>query len=285
MAQKKKHHYNPNFILRGFADEATRTLWVWDKSQRICRPVKGTTSRGRLPRYDAFTQNHYYTLKDTSGNHDLSVEDYLADLEAAAAPIIANLIDFAISRIYPQLDFKSTECLARFLWAQHMRSPFARSETVNSEESKQIFHSLALEAAVSLGADQGFLVLNHGDPAAALERASKQAIMIEDYPSSAVDYMRQMNLDLASIVHLRDAEFVTSDRPCLISPVLRPGGMAFMAVTKHVAVQLSRPHDSRGDIHRLGTESVRRLNKQTFDNAARFVAGASRERLEMLASE
>ena len=285
MAQKKKHHYNPNFILRGFADDATRTLWVWDKSQHMCRPVKGKTSRGRSPRYDAFTQNHYYTFVDSRGNPDLSVEDYLADLEAEAAPIIADLIDFALSRIYPQLDFKSTECLARFLWAQHMRSPFARSETVNSEESKQIFRALALKAAVSVGADQGFLVLNHGDPTAALERASKRAIMIEDYPASAVDYMRHMNLDLASIVHLQDAEFVTSDRPCLISPVLKPGGMAFMAVTKHVAVQLSRPQDSRGDIHRPGTETVRRLNKQTFDTAARFVASASREKLETLASE
>ena len=285
MVPKKKQHYTPNFILRGFADDATRTLWIWDKCQRTCRPVRGTTSRGRLPRYDAFTQNHYYTLKDTSGNHDLSVEDYLAEIEDEAAPIIADLIAFAPSPIYPRLDFPRKASLARFLWAQHMRSPFARSETVNSEESKQIFRDLALDAAMSLGADRGFLVLNQGDPTAALEKASKRAIMIEDYPACAVDYMRHMNLDLASIVHLKDAEFVTSDRPCLISPVLKPGGMAFMAMTKHVAVQISRPHDSRGDIHRPSTETVRRLNKQTFDTAARFVAGASRERLETLASE
>lgn len=169
-----------------------------------------------------------------------------------------------------------------------MRSPYARSESVNSEESKQMFRDLALEAAVSLGAVRGFLVLNHGDPTAAIETASKRAIMMEDYPDCAVDCMRRMSLDLASIVHLQDAEFVTSDRPCLISPVLRPGGMAFMAVTKHVAVQLSRPQDSRGDMHRLGRlgpNTVKRLNRQTFDTAARFVAGTSRERLEMLASE
>ena len=166
-----------------------------------------------------------------------------------------------------------------------MRSPYARSESVNSEESKQMFRDLALEAAVSLGADRGFLVLNHGDPTAAIETALKRAIMMEDYPACAVDCMRRMSLDLASIVHLQDAEFVTSDRPCLISLVLRPGGMAFMAVTKHVAVQLSRPQDSRGDMHRLGLDTVSRLNRQTFDTAARFVAGTSRERLEMLASE
>ena len=285
MAQKKKHHYNPSFILRGFADEASDTLWVWDKIQRTCRPVKGTKLRGRLPRYDALTENHYYTVVDSDGTRDLSVEDHLADLETAAAPIIADLIAFARSRVYPGLDFSRRERLARFLWAQHMRSPYVRSESVQSEESEKMFRDLAFEAAVSLGADRGFLVIKHGDPRPAIETATKRAIMMEDYPGCAVDYMRRMSLELATVVHLQDAQFVTSDRPCLISPVLRAGGMAFMAVTSHVAVQLSRPEDSRGDVHRLRPETLERLNKQTFDTAARFVAGASREKLEMLASE
>ena len=227
MAPKKKQHYTPNFILRRFADDATRTLWVWDKSQHRCRPVRG--SKSLKPRYDAFTQNHYYTLKDTSGNHDLSVEDYLADLEAAAAPIIAKLIDIAVTGLYHPLNLKKTECLARFLVAQHMRSPTARAEIVNSEETKQMYHALTLRAAMSLGADRGPVVLKYGDPSAALERASKRAIMNKD--SAAVHYMRHMNLDLASIAHLQDAEFVTSDRPCLIRPVLRcqPFAMSWKA--------------------------------------------------------
>ena len=278
MAPKKKQHYTPNFILSGFADDATRTLWVWDKSQRTCRPVRGT------PRYDAFTQNHYYTLKDTSGNHDLSVENYLAGLEDEAARIITDLIRFALAPLYPPPNFKKKECLARFLWAQHMRSPAARAEIVNSEEAKQMYHDASLRAARPLGADRGIVVLKNGDPAAALARASKRALMMTE-DSDAVHYMRHMNLDLVSIVHLQDAEFVTSDRPCLICPVLNPGGKAFMAVTKHVAVQLSRPHESRGDIHKPSPEIVKRINKKTFDTATRFVAGGSRERLEALASE
>lgn len=56
-----------------------------------------------------------------------------------------------------------------------------------------------------------------------------------------------------------------------------------MAVTNDVAVQLSRPEDSRGNVHRLGPDTVTRLNRQTFETASRFVAGPSREYLEMLA--
>lgn len=284
MALKKKHHYNPNFILRGFADDATNTLWVWDKTQQTCRPVKGTRSRGGSPRYDAFTENHYYTVTDSGGNRDLSVENYLADIEGAAAPIIVDLVAYAQSGLYLQLDFPRTERLARFLWAQHIRSPFVRSESVNSEESEQMFRDLAVEAAVSLDPDRGFIVIRHGDPKAAIETATKRAIMMEDYPGCAVDCMRRMSLDLASIVNLRHTHFVTSDRPCLVSPVLKSGGMAFMAVTKHVAVQFSRPQDSGGDLHRLRLDTVERLNRQTFETAVRFVAGPSHEYLQTLAS-
>ena len=283
MAPKKKQHNTPNFILRRFADEAKNTLWVWDKIQRTCFQVKGTTSQGRPPRYDAFTQNDYYTLKDTSGNRDLSVEDYLADIEAAAAPIIKKLIDIAATGLYHPLNLKKTECLARFLVAQHMRSPTARAEIVNSEETMQMYHDLIHKTEMSLGADRGSPVKISGDPTAALERSSKRAIINKD--SAAVHYMRRMKLDLVSIVHLQDAEFVTSDRPCLICPVLKHGGKAFMAVSKHVAVQLSRPQDSSGGIRRPSTETVKKINKKTFDTATRFVAGSSRERLETLATE
>ena len=108
MAQKKMQHHNPNFVLRSFADGATNTLWVWDKTQQKCRPVKGTRSRGGSPRYDAFTENHYYTVTDSGGNGDLSVEDYLEDLEEAAAPIIADLVAYAQTGLYLQVDFQRT---------------------------------------------------------------------------------------------------------------------------------------------------------------------------------
>lgn len=283
MTSRKKQHYTPNFILRGFADDSTKTLWVWDKVQERCRPVRGTKSKGGALRYAAFAQNHYYTVVDSRGNRDLSVEDHLGGIEDAVAPVIADLITYARAGLYLHLDFPRIEHLARFLWAQHMRSPYARSESVNSEDSRTMFRDLAVEAASILGADRGFLVIKYGDPTDVIETATKRAILMEDYPGSAIDCMRRMNLELARIADLQSACFVTSDRPCLISPVLRPGGMAFMAVTNDVAVQLSRPEDSWGNVHRLGPDTVMRLNRQTFETASRFVAGPSREYLEMLA--
>lgn len=282
MGAKKKQHYNPNFILRAFADDDTKTLWIWDKEQRSCRPVRGRKLKGGGRRYDAFAENNYYTVVDARGYRDLSVEERLADIEAAAAPVISDLVAAAQRGIYPGIGFARFEDLARFLWAQHMRSPYVRSDSLNSEESRQIFRKLALEAAGSLGAERGLLVIKHGDPSTAIETATKRAIMMEEYPQCAVDCMRRMNLELATIAPV-DAHFVTSDRPCLIRPVLKPGGMAFMALTKEVAVQMTRPQDSRGELRRLPVHTVEMLNRQTFETAARFVAGPSHDYLEGLA--
>ena len=120
-----------------------------------------------------------------------SVENYLAGLEDEAARIITDLIRFALAPLYPPPNFKKKECLARFLWAQHMRSPAARAEIVNSEETKQMYHDARLRAARPLGADRGIVVLKNGDPAAALARASKRALMMTE-DSDAVHYMRHM---------------------------------------------------------------------------------------------
>ena len=172
MAPNKKQHYTPNFILRRFADDATRTLWIWDKCQRTCRPVRGT------PRYDALAQNDYYTLKDTSGNHDLSVEHSLANIEDAAAHIIDKLIDIAATGLYHPLNLKKTECLARFLVAQHMRSPAARSEIVNSEETKQMYHDLIHKNRDVIGRGSRLPCQNirrsHGSPRKGLEASNYQ---------------------------------------------------------------------------------------------------------------
>ena len=89
-----KHHYNPNFILRRFADDSD-TLWVLDKDTGRCWPKRG----GRQNRYDAFAENGYNTVKDARGVDDDSVEDFYTEVEARAAPIIDTLVSTAQARL------------------------------------------------------------------------------------------------------------------------------------------------------------------------------------------
>ena len=65
MAEKKKHHYTPNFILRGFAT-ATGKLWVLDKKTGRCWAKDGGTDG----RFDAFAENNYNSLLGSIGKRD-----------------------------------------------------------------------------------------------------------------------------------------------------------------------------------------------------------------------
>ena len=99
---KKKNHYTPNFILRGFATTTGR-LWVLDKSSGCCWAKDG----GPDDRFDAFAENNYNTLLDPAGKRDTSIEDYLEKIEDAAAPIVRDLVDYATAGLYPSLSTRA----------------------------------------------------------------------------------------------------------------------------------------------------------------------------------
>ena len=104
VAESKKHHYTPNFILKRFADQTRRTLWVWDKQQHTCRPVKG----GRDERYNAFLANHYNTIFDKSVT-DRSIEEFLENVDGRAAPVIRKIVDVARTGLLPTLNVEEKD--------------------------------------------------------------------------------------------------------------------------------------------------------------------------------
>lgn len=280
MPPPKKHHYTPNFVLRRFADRASRTLWVWDKEQHKCWPQRG----GPKERYEAFAENHYNTIVDTNGQKDLSIESYCAKVEADAAPVIDELVHVAQAGLLPAIGLFHKESLCRFLWIQHIRSPFMRTEITTDEESRQIALDSIVQVVKRVGADPSLILAYVEEIDAMVEIAAKKVIMMDEYVGGAFDHMKGMSLDVGVVPASVDAHFVTSDRPCLISPLLRPGGMACMPVAHNVVVQLSRAAESRGDLHTHSAKKVHGHNIQTFETSVRFVAGPCKAYLEHLAS-
>ena len=119
-----------------------------------------------------------------------------------------------------------------------------------------------------------------------VETACKTMIKMQDSHGGALEHMtKHMSLDVAIVRTATNAHFITSDRPCLISPMLKPGGMVCMPVAQDVIVQLSKPEESLGDLHSLSPEKVHHHNRQTMLTATRFVAGPSKEYLEQLAAK
>lgn len=80
MSTPKRHHYLPEFYLKGFVRDDL--LWLFDrKSQQYRRQSpKNTTVIGQ-----------YYTITTETGEPDFSIEAHLSDSESEAAPIIGKL--------------------------------------------------------------------------------------------------------------------------------------------------------------------------------------------------
>ena len=281
MAESKKHHYTPNFILKRFADQASRTLWVWDKQRHTCRPVRG----GRNERYNAFLENHYNTVFG-AGVADRSIEKFLENVESRAAPVIGMIVDFTRCGLLPILNVREKECLCQFLWAQHLRSPHLRAQWAEHPRSTQMAYRSILSTAMEMDVAPSEVRSLLEEAEDVVADATKMLVTMEHCRS--LDYMTgMMSLDLGRVSTSTGGRLVTSDRPCLIgkSSQFEQGGRVCMAVAEDVMVQLSRPQDSRGDVYRLGIRRLNQLNRQTFRAATRFVAGSRREYLENLAKE
>jgi hypothetical protein len=80
MSAPKRHHYLPEFYLKGFTRD--ELLWVFDRK---------TSQYRRQPPYNTAVIGHYYTTLTESGKKDYEIEAHLAQIEGEAKPIIGKL--------------------------------------------------------------------------------------------------------------------------------------------------------------------------------------------------
>ena len=273
-----KHHYNPNFNLRRFANEQ-RTLWVLDKATGRVWAKKG----GRSGRYDAFAENGYNTVKYADGTEDNSVEDFYTEVEARAAPVADGIIRVANADLMPAISELDKDTLVRFLWAQWARSPFQRLTALREGTAEGAVDEALQDAGERLGVPLFVLqALTTNNLERIIQNAIVKAPTGPDQPDGAVYHMRGMSLDVLKIPSSVEAHFITSDRSCLVEPIRQPGGYVFMPISSHVAVQLTRPEISSGGLRSVGARTVQRINRAMLNAALRYIAGPSREHLSAL---
>jgi hypothetical protein len=147
VASPKRHHYLPEFYLKGFARDDL--LWVFDRKSGQYRqqPPKNTAVIGQ-----------YYTSTTEAGEKDTSIEKHLADIEGEAKPIIDKLD--AAETISPQ----ERVGLAYFLALQLSRTPKHQREieyigdAAHKLIAKDMFPTVEAVAASlkAKGGDPGF---------------------------------------------------------------------------------------------------------------------------------
>lgn len=80
MSAPKRHHYLPEFYLKGFSRD--KVLFVYDRELNEYREQN--------PK-DTAVISHYYTLKDDEGKKNTEIETVLSQLEGDSKPIIEKL--------------------------------------------------------------------------------------------------------------------------------------------------------------------------------------------------
>jgi hypothetical protein len=80
VSDPKKHHYVPEFYLKGFCREGK--LWVYDRERDFY---------DYLPPETLGIKKHFYSFTDENGQRDVSAEKELSRVENAAAPVIRKL--------------------------------------------------------------------------------------------------------------------------------------------------------------------------------------------------
>jgi len=275
-----KHHYNPNFILRRFANEQ-RTLWVLDKDTGRIWAKKG----GRSGRYDVFAENGYNTVRYADGTEDSSVEDFYTEVEALAAPVIDTIISVTNIDLMPAIGAIDKDNLVRFLWAQWARSPAQRLHSLREGTAEGAVDEALQDASARLGVPLFFVqALFTNNLEQIIQNAIVKAPTGPDQPDGAVFHMRRMAMDILKIPPSVESHFITSDRSCLVEPIRQPGGYVFMPISQNVSIQLTRPENSSGVLASVGARTVERINSAILNAALRYIAGPSAEHLSALSN-
>ena len=265
---------------RSSASAMLSTRRVMDKATGRVWAKKG----GSSGRYDVFAENGYNAIKYADGAEDNSVEDFYTEVEAHAAPVIDSIIRVADAGLMHPISGLDKDKLIRFLWAQWAKSPFQRLAALREGEAEGAVDKVLQDASERLGVPlffiQAWLTTNNVEQI--IQNAIVKAPTGPDKLDGAVFHMRRMAVDLLKVPPSVKAHFITSDRSCLVEPIRQPDGCVFMPISKNVALRLSRPEESSGELINVGARTAQRINRAMLDAALRYIAGPSRGYLSAL---
>jgi hypothetical protein len=125
MNEPKRHHSVPEMLQRRFADGCGR-LWFFDKD----RPELGIrdTSASSL-----FVRNRQYTLKQSDGSRDWSLETIYSELEGEMHVLIDKVVPAVMRSGYPGLAPLERELLYRYIYEQWRRVPEVYDKLISDE--------------------------------------------------------------------------------------------------------------------------------------------------------
>lgn len=292
MGGPKKHHYVPEFYLKGFCCDGK--LWVHDRE-------RGTYERLR-PETSGIEKN-FYAFTGEDGRRDTSAERELSRVENAAAPVIKKLEAGQWITFEEKCDLALFVALMKYRVPDFEREHAEWHDTVLKVVHKEMFPSV--EAVKTEIARRG------QEPDDEFARRIFEMIRDETYDvvTNKPYYIAQMlDLGLSAAEQLANmrwlivraperAAFVTSDDPFLLVPprdrapgmqqsgvgIVTPGAYKCIPLTQRIYLSV-QDEGLEMATWQADERAVRLINEDTAKSHRRFLFGSEEALLREAAS-
>jgi hypothetical protein len=301
MKQKppKKHHFVPQFYLKGFVD-SEGLLWVYDRKDRLYR---------HLPPKTTCCEEDLYAIKPKTAPRDRRIEsEYLSSIDGMGASVIRELQTKSTAKPPMNLDASQVRALSMFAAIQFTRLPWfkkAMSAIYEStaEQAARIAFATQERAARVLGQLEKAIGEPSGvTPESMVEAVQGRRLTLKATERPFLQNMIQQSESIAKVIESLDWQvliapgssgFITSDNPLvLVAPKEFdserfgdgigfgiPGAIKYFPLTRRLCLRLG-DLDSGFVYTNVDSEMVRVVNHNVAAHSDRFIIGPDRNQLE-----
>ncbi len=268
MNEPKRHHSVPEMLQRRFTDERGM-LWFFDND----RPDRGVrdTSPNSL-----FVRGGQYTLKNSDGTRDWSLETRYSKLEGFMNLLIEKIVPQVLSGKYPNLSPNERDLLNLYVYEQWRRVPELYQRMISDDE----FAAMLQEAIDQY--EQKFRALTpeekekFASPAyLKAERQRARVLSLSRTSGTALDVLSAKGLFFARTA--RNRSFLLGSFPVMkLTPIGRselsdPEVEVWFAIDPNVAIILAS-NNTLNRVLSMSAEGVRHINR-TIAKQSKMFAG------------
>ena len=255
MNRPKRHHYVPEMLLRNFTNKNGRLHFFRKSSKEKC--ILETEPRNFC------VECELYTVYDSAGAADASLEKYLSQLEGEAAPVIMKIIKEARAGKPPGLTSSEKETWDRFLVCQWARTPDTTDQVLSRRKKKTKEELAALKEEI--GKEHLFYDLPN-PPQYRLEILGNKGLLV-------------------AVIHNSKKSFVIGSSPVARFghgiPLTDPTVEFWLPVAPDIAVT---PYFARGheELREAQDATIEKINKEIFRQSS-AIGGCSGKSIASLA--
>lgn len=283
MNSPKRHHYLPQFYLKGFC--RNDYLWVYDRKMNQVR---------RQTPINTALQTHYYSVENEDGEKNTEIESFLSQIEGLTKPIIEKVsikdeisveekeilsvfLAFLMNRV-PDFEKSANKMEEHFvkMMANMMFSDEKRAESIMNRYEKETGNSKEITAKELVDFHR------RGAYTIKIHRNESLRLML-DLSFDIANYFTQM--DWAFFHAPRKTSYVTTDNPLFIVPpddwdhksfygvgIITHGAKKVAPLSQKVCMVMYDHGETifHNDINR---EAVKRINFNITVHTDRFLIG------------